>query len=153
MVFLNVPHYTTMIEKKYRIEGYSDYQTEGKDLIVWGQSVTDEHHTMEELYMHRYHLYLALVKVLDTYVTPLSTNIMCWKSKLHDDGTMFEDSFILGMTVDKPSFIEGGDGESYYITYHLPMKYWNFINVITLEKAPPYDGHTSAQILERLLKL
>lgn len=118
-----------------------------------GVEVTDSYHTMEELYKHRYHLYLALVKVLDSYVTPLSSNLLCWKSKLHDDGTMFEDSFILGMTIERPSFIEGGDSEDFYITYHLPMKYWNMVNCITLPKAPPYDGHTSQDVLERLLRI
>ncbi len=142
-----------MIEKKYRVEGYSDYQTEGQDLTVWGQSVTDGYHTMEELYTHRYHLYLALIKAFDSRITPLGCNVMCWKSKLHDDETMFEDSFILGMTVSQPNFIAGGDPNDFYITYHLPLKYWHMANVIELKKAPPYDGHTPQDVLERLLRL
>ncbi len=141
------------IEHKYRVEGYSDYQTEGQDLIVWGQSVTDEYHTMEELYTHRYHLYLALIKAFDSRITPIGSNVMCWKSKFHDDGTMFEDMFILGMTVSQPSFFIGGDPNDFYITYHLPIRFWHMANVIELEKAPPYDGHTSKDVLERLLRL
>lgn len=118
-----------------------------------GVEVTDSYHTMEELYTHRYHLYLALVKAFDSRITPIGSNVICWKSKLHDDGTMFEDSFILGMTVSQPSFFVGGDPNDFYITYHLPMKFWNMANVIELPKAPPYDGHTSQDVLERLLRL
>src|SRR5678815_274221 len=83
-------------------------------------SVSDGYHTMEELYTHRYHLYLALIKAFDSRITPLGSNVMCWKSKLHDDGTMFDGDFILGMTVSQPSFFVGGDHNDFYITYHLP---------------------------------
>ena len=58
-------------------------------------SISDEYHSMEELYQHRYALFCALVKVYDNYKTPLSSHVVCWKSKLHDDGSMFDDSFIV----------------------------------------------------------
>ena len=140
-------------EKRYEIVGASDYQWKDGNMIAWGRDARDEYHSMEELYQHRYHLYLALVKAFDSRITPLGSNVICWKSKLHHDETMFEDSFILGMTVERPSFVLGGDSDSFYITYHLPMKYWHMANVIELKKAPPYDGHTSQDVLERLLKL
>lgn len=115
--------------------------------------VTDSFHTMEELYTHRYHLFLALVKVYDNYVTPLACHVNCWKSMMHDDGTMFDDSFILGMTVTKPKFEVSEAPERYHITYHLPMKYWHLAKVVEIRRAPPYDGHTSRNVLERLLRL
>lgn len=108
--------------------------------------VTDSYHTMDELYKHRYALFIALCKIYDNYVTPLNAKIKCWKAKLHSDGTMFEDSFLLGMTVTNYR-------DNFQITYHLPLEYWNKINVIAYEKAPPYDGHTSQDVIERLLKL
>src|SRR5678809_268762 len=64
-----------------------------------GLQVTDGYHTMEELYNHRYALFIALCRIYDNYVTPLGCRVKCWKSKLHSDGTMFDDSFILGMTI------------------------------------------------------
>lgn len=127
------------------------------DFFVKAESVGDEYHTMEELYEHRYELYLALVKIYDNYVTPLGTKVRCWKSKLHFDGTMFEGDFILGMKTNKDKGFHVEDGkivdEWEYITYHLPMKYWNRANVIELERAPEWDGHTSKDVLKRLAAL
>lgn len=124
-------------------------------LEVEGNALTvhDGYHTMEELYAHRYHLYLALIKAFDSRITPLGCNVICWKAKLHDDGTMFDGDFILGMTVSQPSFIVGGDPNDFYITYHMPIRFWHMANVIELPKAPPYDGHTSEDVLKRLLRL
>lgn len=115
----------------------------------------DRYHHMDDLYEHRYRLYLALVKIYDNYVTPLNCHVKCWKSLLHDDGTMFDGDFILGMTVTRPqlSFLASDPPEEWMITYHLPMKYWHLANVIELPKAPPYDGHTPDDVLERLLRL
>ena len=50
-----------------------------------------------------------------------------------------------------PNF--GETPQKFDISYHLPMKYWHLANVIELEKAPPYDGYTSKDVLERLLRL
>ncbi len=108
---------------------------------------SDGYHTMSELYHHRYVLFCALVKVYDNYKTPLSSNVICWKSKFHDDGTMFENSFIVGMTVRKLNMT------TEHITYHLPLDWWDKFNIMTYEKAPPYDGHTSADVIERLMRL
>ena len=67
-----------------------------------------------------------------------------WRSKLHSDGSSFEGWFILGMN-KKP-------GEQ--ITYHLPESYWKELDwVETLEQAPEWDGHTSADVLNRLKDL
>ena len=123
------------------------------DFEIEAMSVSDGYHTFDELYEHRNRLFLALVKMYDNYLTPLRCEVKCWKSKLHDDGTMFEDFFILGMTITKPNPVFGGTPLKWDITYHLPIKYWNMANVIALEKAPPWDGHTSQDVLERLLML
>lgn len=122
-------------------------------MTIQADEISDEYHTMSELYDHRNRLFLALVKYYDNYVTPLRCNVVCWKSKKHKDGTMFEGDFILGMTVTKPSFEAGKEPEKYQITYHLPLKYWDIAKVMELHTAPEWDGHTSDDVLERLLRL
>lgn len=115
-------------------------------------TVSDQYHTMDELYKHRFHLFLALLKVLDSYVTPLAFPwARCWKSKLHNDHTMYDGMFVCGITLMKEYY--QGPPQTQYITYHLPMDYWFKTEVMELETAPPYDGFTSDDVLERLLKL
>jgi len=115
--------------------------------------VSDGHHTMEELYEHCIRLYLALVKAYDELITPLNCNVRCWKAKKHDDGSEYEGRFLLGMTVTKPQFNSDQPPEKYDISYYIPMKYWHLARVVELEKAPPYDGYTSDDVLERLFRL
>lgn len=115
--------------------------------------VSDGHHTMDELYEHRHVLFLALVKYFDNYVTPLACNIKCWKSRMHDDGSSYEGWFLLGMTVTKPNFIAGADPEVFDISYHLPDRLWHMAKVIEREKAPPYTGYTSKDVIERIMRL
>ncbi len=122
-------------------------------LEVEAEMVSDGYHTMDELYEHRHRLYLALVKIYDNYLTPYGCDVVCWRSKFHDDGYMFPGYFILGMTVTKPKFKAEEPPDKFYITYHLPVKYWQLANVIELPRAPKYDGHTPNDVLERLLRL
>lgn len=123
------------------------------DLIVNGPGleVSDGYHTINELYNHRYVLFYALVKIYDNYVTPLGCNVKCWKSKLHDDGTMFDNSFIVGMTLVRFDF--NGNKDIKYITYHYPLDWWNKFKIMELSNAPKYDGHTSDDVIERLMGL
>lgn len=108
--------------------------------------ISDGYHTFGELYQHRYALFIALCKLLQLY-PPWEMNtkgINVWRSKLHDDGTMFKDSFIMGIdrTGAKP------------ITYHLPMNRWDLTDFAqTLERAPAWDGHTSDDVHQRLMIL
>lgn len=120
---------------------------------VQAEAVSDGYHTMDELYEHRYRLFLALVKIYDNYITPLGCNIKCWKSRLHDDGSMYADHFLLGMSITRAASDFVGPDEKFDISYHLPNKYWHLANVTELDKAPPYDGYTSRDVLERLLRL
>ena len=98
------------------------------------KNISDGHHTFADLYLHRYILYIELCKKYKGV----------WKSKLHDDGTMFENSFILG--------INKKFGKQ--ITYHLPLHFWSFCKFAkTLKQAPKYDGHTSGDVLNRLINM
>lgn len=97
------------------------------------KDVSDKWHTFDELYYHRMILFLSL---------QLAHKDKSWKSKLHHDGTMFEDSFIVG--------IETKEGQ---YSYHYNLKYWDdFKEIRELKRAPEYDGHVPSDI-RRLLSL
>ena len=63
-------------------------------------------------------------------------------SGLHDDGTGMPGWFIAGVTL--PS------GQA--ITYHLPNRLWAAARRVCVERerAPAWDGHTSADVVYRL---
>lgn len=117
--------------------------------------VSDGHHTMSELYNHRHALFAALVKIYDNYITPLSNGarIKCWKSRLHSDGTMFDGWFIAGIIMREHNFDANASVKESQISYHLPLAWWNKFNVMEIPNAPVWDGHTSNDVIERLLKL
>lgn len=139
-------------DNKYNIKNISDFHAVSDgSMEVWGESVSDGYHTMDELYEHRIRLYLALVKIYDNYITPMACHVVCWKSKLHDDGSSFDGWFILGMSCTKTNF--DTTVTKFDISYHIPMKYWHLANVLEFPKAPKWDGHTSNDVLERLLRL
>lgn len=96
---------------------------------------SDGYHTFNELYEHRFALWIALCK----------RHPMSWRAKLHFDGTMYDGWFIVGL-----KFAPGSQ-----ITYHLPLSKWDdCLGLDTYEKAPcEFDGHTSTDVLERLKRL
>lgn len=98
--------------------------------------ISDGYHTFDELYEHRYALFVALCKVLSE---------RAWRSERHSDGSRYDGYFLLGVN------------KSYgkQITYHLPMKYWMQTDFVreTLPCAPEYDGHSPAEVLRRLRDL
>ena len=111
-------------------------RAEGENL-----EVSDGYHTFNELYEHRIVLWIALCNALGLANHSNDQNV--WKSKLHSDGTSFDGWFILGMNKETGT----------QITYHIPMKYWDECYFIELEKAPEFDGHTSADVLTRIKSL
>jgi len=90
--------------------------------------ISDGYHTFGDLYHHRMVLTQCLSEILPKEYS--------WKSKLHEDGTMFEDDFIIGFS--RPDI---GD-----YSYHYNMKYWDLFDVKELDHAPKYDGHTPEDI-------
>lgn len=88
--------------------------------------ISDGSHTFDGLYYHRMILFSV---ICNTY----SEN--AWKSWKHNDGTMFEDYFIVGITTK--------DGD---YSYHYHKDYWNEFNVKELEYAPKWDGHIPGDI-------
>lgn len=107
--------------------------------------VSDGYHTMDELYDHRISLYISLCKYVIYHEAKLhGINDRVWRSKVHSDGSVMKGWFILGIGKKK--------GEQ--ITYHIPLYRWDDIEIAqTLEKAPEWDGHSSNDVLARLIEL
>jgi hypothetical protein len=94
---------------------------------------SDGFHTFRELYDHRRALTLALCNAVGD---------LAWRSKLHDDGTMLDGMFIVG--IDLP-----GAGQ---ISYHYELEHWDqFAGVREWDRAPRFDGHTPADVVRRLI--
>lgn len=94
--------------------------------------INDGHHTFDELYYHRMMLFAVICN---------QNAGLAWKSRLHDDGTMFEGFFIVGITTPEGDY-----------TYHYKLQDWDKFKVRELHKAPQWDGHTSEDIT-RLMSL
>lgn len=109
----------------------NDRTDAAKDLA----QLSDGYHTFAELYEHRHALFIALCRRLD---------LCAWRSRQHADGTSFPGWFIMGLY--------RAPGEQ--ITYHLPERLWDRTHFVeTLDHAPEWDGHTSAEVVRRLWDL
>lgn len=98
-------------------------------------STSDGYHTFDELYDHRITLWIALCKEHPK---------RSWRSTLHHDRTSFDGWFVLGM--------DRGEGEQK--TYHLPIGRWPETDFAQeLPRAPKFDGHTSADVLDRIKRI
>lgn len=93
---------------------------------------SDGYHTFNELYYHRMMLFSVICK---TY-KPLA-----WKSKLHADGTMYDDYFIVGIVTPEGDY-----------TYHYHLNHWDMFDVKEIPHAPKWDGHKPEDIT-RLLSI
>ena len=96
-------------------------------------SISDGFHTFDELYDHRCHLFVALMR---------SHPKLSWRASNHDDGTMFDGWFVAGM------HLPTGD-----ISYHLPVWMWEMLDRCSIEttlRAPHFDGHSAADVIKRL---
>ncbi len=112
--------------------------------------VSDGYHTIAELYDHRITLWIALCKmksefwkqVVEDHVIEFCPDV--WRSKIHSDGKSFDGWFMLGIGKEKGK----------QMTYHLPNSRWDDTSFAeTLDRAPEFDGHTSADVLTRLKNL
>lgn len=102
------------------------------DKLNYKGNISDGSHTFDELYYHR----MALFSIICN-----QNKEFAWKSWKHDDGSMFDDYFIVGITT------RNGD-----YSYHYHKNHWNKFNVKELEFAPKWDGHLPKDIM-RLLAL
>lgn len=129
----------TLIDKLNGIKTQEQFTDEINKSILQGKKkgfstkdISDKWHTFGDLYYHR---------MILTYIILKNYPSLSWKSKQHHDGSMFEDSFIVG--------IETPIGQ---YSYHYNIKYWDLFDVKELEKAPEWDGHKPEDI-DRLLTL
>ena len=101
--------------------------------------VSDGYHTFDELYDHRCLLFLAWQALWHNHTEPYSG---AWKSRKHSDGEAWEGWFIAGIT---------NVGPFSQISYHIPDKYWDLCKAPERETAPVWDGHTSGDVITRLI--
>jgi len=119
---------------------------DGDDAVAWNRladliepqpitgDTSDGYHTFNELYDHRARLFSVIVRCFKD---------RAWKSKLHHDGTMYEEMFIVG--------IETPQGQA---TYHYDIDpYWSVFDCKMLARAPEWDGHTPEQAISRIASL
>jgi hypothetical protein len=104
---------------------------ENQEVKIDGNT-SDGYHTFNELYHHRMVLFSL---ICNTY------KHLAWKSKLHADGTMYDNYFIVGVKTPEGDY-----------TYHYHMDHWDMFEVAEIGFAPEWDGHKPSDIT-RLLGL
>lgn len=138
---------------QYRIvadyDNYDNDHTDESTAETIGD-LSDGYHTFNELYAHRIELWITVCRLWSEINKRDRRRLFKpWRTMKHSDGTCIEGWFILGM--GWPGWGKPTDEQ---ITYHLPMDKWKDCDFAeTLEKAHPFDGHTSADVLERLKRL
>lgn len=133
-----IMEYEAFSPEEFQVKNAQEYINMTVHSDMKGQ-LSDGYHTFNELYDHRIINFILVCKSLAT-----DEYAPVWKSKAHSDGSVWEGWFIMGI------YSEPGE----QITYHLPMSYWEMTNFAkNYETAPPFDGHTPADVLERLKKL
>jgi hypothetical protein len=104
------------------------------DKVINGDT-SDGYHTFNELYEHRYVLFMALI-------FSLKNQGRTWMAKLHQDGTCVDNYFIAGIMLPTGT-----------VSYHLPDRLWTrcvATGCKVLDQAPKWDGHTSNDVINRL---
>lgn len=98
------------------------------------REISDGFHTFDELYAHRYVLFIALMQAYPA---------LSWRAKVHADGSMHGGGwFVAGMSLPTGQ-----------ISYHLPKQAWPALDdkgIITYDRAPEWDGHTPDDVIGRL---
>lgn len=109
----------------------------GKDAKI--ENVSDGYHTFSELYNFRM-LYNALL--FNEWANQDKYEVH--KSKKHSDG---KECF------DGDYFIVQAQTDEGQISNHYELKWWYLFRVPEYEKALPFDGHTSEDVMQRLQEL
>ncbi len=111
-----------------------------KNLPDWeAKKISDWYHTFGELYEHRHALLISLVnksQLITTGEWPFT------KSKVHFDWTSWDGLFIV------QGYIRWKQ-----ISYHLPDKYRDKARCKIKDIADERDGHTSQDVIDRLLSI
>lgn len=108
------------------------------DQKITGET-SDGFHTFNELYDHRMLLTAALVNHWAVHDPHGPDHHDVHKSWLHHDGTMFGGMF--KVVAQLPT------GQ---ISYHFDAEHWDLFTIPERERAVEWDGHTAADVAERL---
>lgn len=108
----------------------SNFSFDEVELSVSGDT-SDGYHTFNELYYHRMMLFAV---ICNTYKDK------AWKSKLHADGTMYDNYFIVGVTTDEGDY-----------AYHYHLDNWDYFNVSEIPNSPEWDGHKPEDVTRLLI--
>lgn len=123
-----------LLQKTQELAQYHKAEEEGRLVRLPETGVgdsSDGYHTFNELYMHRAILFGVICHCFPD---------RAWKSKLHDDGTMYDGMFIVGFKTRL--------GQA---TYHYDINpHWKDFKVKELDRAPKWDGHTPDEAIVRL---
>ncbi len=91
---------------------------------------SDGYHTFSELYEHRHWLWINFLH---------ENAYDAFKTRLNDKGDSLPGWFIAGINTPQGQ-----------MTYHLPERLWQNLEVPEVERNADYDGHSSQDVLKRL---
>lgn len=94
--------------------------------------LSDTYHSFDDLYKHR-----TILSALLFLNFPYS-----WKSKIHEDGTMYNGMFVTGFPT--PTGM---------VSYHYDLEYWDLFKIPEIPHAPHFDGYTDNDVLIRLTNI
>ncbi len=105
--------------------------------------VADDYHTMQELYDTRLALCVTLFNSMTlTDEGRIMGQPFVVKSKLHNDGTMFDGYFVIAAFLNCKQ-----------ISFHYKLEHWDKFKIPEVERVPwEYDGHKTSDVIERLMK-
>ena len=139
ILFIEVEELDMTINQERLNQEIANLKKEGR---LSTKGISDTYHTFGDLYDHRMAFNVALTRAIDLFKRDDSFDLQTYKSLKHHDGTMFEGMFIV--------VIESPIGQ---ISYHYNLEHWDKFKIDVLEKSLPYDGHTPADTIDRLLRL
>ena len=102
--------------------------------------ISDGAHTFGQLYHERatwFALFMNNYMDLTSVPKAAELNLYGWKSWFHNDGTMYDGYFIVGVTDKKTGKM---------FTYHYYKEYWDFFDVDELPTAPYWDKSLDVSI-------
>ena len=92
------------------------------------EDISDGYHTFDDLYYQR----MMLTKTVALAAVTKFDEDIVYRSKLHSDGTMYKDFFIVVFNTPEGNF-----------SYHYHMMYWGVFDFLKeLPNAEEFDGHT-----------
>ena len=97
--------------------------------------LSDGYHTFGELYDHRHALFMVICRLA------YPKQAKGWKAWKNDQGETCEGWFLAGLILP----------EIGQVSYHLPEHLWNAFELPQYDYAPPWDGHTSTDVMNRLM--